>query len=450
MALNNVYLAQINLHKSYPVNVVVNEVIQTEINQDKIVILGLTEPSTNKDEKVTVFNSKNVVQYRKKKTDSDKLMVRAALYGSDSCLLPFPAFCEPDLVAARLNVPINDGKFTEFMLCSHYMDIEKPVFSKTLEKLVIYCERKKLPLILMADTNSHNKLWGNLDDNDRGKDLLPYLLKYDLLWHNVGQVPTAFTYYRHNAKSVIDLTITNRFAREYIHDWKITSKVCNSDHMLIDFKLDLEFNPIKMYRNLKRGSWIKFRRILSNIDWDLAKTTYTIEDIETAVAAFETHVTAALDESHPLKQQPRGTAKEWYDEDVKAAQKKVKKAHDKWRNNDRSVNLHDQLKTARKNLRKLIYKKQRKAWQGFVTGLPNYKDVAAYKRMLTADHTNQMGTLQNSDGEFLCPQKSLELMAATHFPECMDDDAPINANVQGTDMLFGLMGTAPPHVRKFR
>ena len=56
------------------------------------------------------------------------------------------------------------------------------------------------------NTNSHNEAWGSTDNNDRGEELLDYLIAEDIQICNIG---TELTFSNVERGEVIDKTLSN-------------------------------------------------------------------------------------------------------------------------------------------------------------------------------------------------------------------------------------------------
>ena len=52
--------------------------------------------------------------------------------------------------------------------------------SPLVRSLVDHCKQMNIPLIMGCDANAHNTAWASSDTNDRGKDLLEFIVSSDL------------------------------------------------------------------------------------------------------------------------------------------------------------------------------------------------------------------------------------------------------------------------------
>lgn len=97
------------------------------------------------------------------------------LLKTSSKYLCLSEFLSRDLVAAR--VPMNiKGTIRDVVVASSYFpgdDSNAP--PDLVDKLVSYCNRNDLPLLLGCDANAHNEVWGSTDTNQRGEYLLEFI-----------------------------------------------------------------------------------------------------------------------------------------------------------------------------------------------------------------------------------------------------------------------------------
>lgn len=73
-----------------------------------------------------------------------------------------------------------------------------------VQRLVKYCGRNKLPLLLDCDANAHCLGWGRSDNNPRGECLLEFFIKENIHILNVGNTPTFVTTVR---EEVLGITL---------------------------------------------------------------------------------------------------------------------------------------------------------------------------------------------------------------------------------------------------
>jgi len=76
--------------------------------------------------------------------------------------------------------------------------------SPRLERLVEHCTREKIPFIIGSYANAHHTLWGSTNVNERGNDLLEWLIGTNLTPINHGHQPTFVTRSR---REILDVTL---------------------------------------------------------------------------------------------------------------------------------------------------------------------------------------------------------------------------------------------------
>ncbi|XP_036150831.1 uncharacterized protein LOC118648608 [Monomorium pharaonis] len=156
-----------------------------------------------------------------------------AVKGLESQLLP--DFCSRDLVAVVIEDTSGTGIKTRMVVASGYFSHEEddPLPSDRVVRLVEFCQKEQLPLILGCDANAHHTVWGSTDTNRRGEKLLEFLVSTDLEILNRGKEPTFVTAVR---REVLDLTICSRQIAREVTGWRVSDEPSLSDHRQITFR----------------------------------------------------------------------------------------------------------------------------------------------------------------------------------------------------------------------
>lgn len=85
---------------------------------------------------------------------------RAALYVSPRLnAIMLTQYSDSDLVSVR--ICRNSDAGGDFVVTSAYLPYDSPVPGPSMEKIVEFCDREKLPLLSGIDSNSHHTVWGS-------------------------------------------------------------------------------------------------------------------------------------------------------------------------------------------------------------------------------------------------------------------------------------------------
>ena len=236
---------QINLHRC--------KAAAAELNQRGYYDITLiTEPySTRGRIRLEVKNGAIIAANIKEKSVQPRACIRSYLPSWQ-----MDDFTNRDIASAIIRS--DDG---DFCVSSLYLDIEIKPENTTFMELVKECKKKKLPLIVGMDSNAHSSMWGAEDTNDRGRELEEIFFELDLVVLNQG---SEYTFDTGNRKSIIDVTVANKFAIEKwnLDDWKVDNGESFSDHKYISFSGG-SFEPRKTeMRNLNKANWKLFRESL--------------------------------------------------------------------------------------------------------------------------------------------------------------------------------------------
>ena len=136
------------------------------------------------------------------------------------------------------------------LIASIYMHYESETHpEEKVVQLVDYCRNKDFELVIGCDANSHNEVWGSTNNNDRGEELLDFIIAEDLQICNIGTAPT-FTNVERG--EVIDITLCSTNMYHKITDWKVNTENSMSDHNMIEFKINTqETCEGEEYRNIR-------------------------------------------------------------------------------------------------------------------------------------------------------------------------------------------------------
>lgn len=128
-------------------------------------------------------------------------------------------------------------------------------------RIIEYSENSGIPIIISADSNAHHTVWGSTDINRRGERLLEYLASTHLDILNTGNKPTFVT---ENRSEVLDITLASQSFTSRVKNWHVSYEETLSDHKEINFSIECEPTPSKLFRNPRNINWEIFERNLTS------------------------------------------------------------------------------------------------------------------------------------------------------------------------------------------
>lgn len=118
-------------------------------------------------------------------TDTCKLIYKidcekpraALLLHTNIAFVSVPEFTTADLATAIVEIPTENGK-RHIVMASAYLpgDAGDHPPTEEVRRLVDWCKKRKKYLILGCDANAHHSIWGSTDINNRGKELLDFIV----------------------------------------------------------------------------------------------------------------------------------------------------------------------------------------------------------------------------------------------------------------------------------
>ena len=305
---------QLNCHKSFDVNTMIQTELAESIEAKDVAVLLLQEPHIGRGQKASL---------------KVKDMITHGLEGGRSCVvvarkLDFSivnSLSGPDVVVGRLK---RVGK-KDLLIGSIYCDGNEPMISDSLERIMDHSVNKDLPVILAMDANAKSTLWGSDRSNARGLALENWMLQRNLCTRNSG---SAFTYFRRNVESVIDVTVVSEELSDQVTDWKVSEAYMASDHRRIEFNLENVFIEEFWARNLAKADWDQFKRLLGDHAF-LWPDVWTVRMLETESKSLSGLIKEALNVVAPLRRckNRQQDLPHWYSNKLKNMKMHVQKLY---------------------------------------------------------------------------------------------------------------------------
>ena len=138
-----------------------------------------------------------------------------------------PRHTNKDLTTIRIKVVGDDGVERELIVASSYLPCRDAVPSDSLKALVEDGNLGGSGLIIGCDSNSHHALWGSRTTDNRGHDLLEFLVNSGLDVVNRGTEPT---FSNSRGETLIDITVCTPNLNDLIQNWRVSYEDSLSDH----------------------------------------------------------------------------------------------------------------------------------------------------------------------------------------------------------------------------
>lgn len=306
----------------------------------------------------------------------------------------------------------------EIYICSVYLDInykDDDFLPKGMIKLVNYCNKSKIPLIISMDSNSHSTIWGS-ETNQRGELLEEYIFANNLNVENVGKIPT---FIGRDCRTVIDITLTCNY--DGVKNWKVCKQLTLSDHRPISFELELNQNVVKkLVLDTKTANWTKFTEETDKITYELPDTI-SKEWLEEASRAFVSNIQMALKKSSKFKVINAKVKKPYFwNPDIENIRRNMRIAWNRYR---RSKNPHyqDIFKNLKSKFQNEVRIAKHNSWKEFTSDTKDIKAMSKLSRTIQGIQNQSVGLLEGTDENTeLSPEKTMNILLDTHFPGSID------------------------------
>ena len=369
-------LLQLNLHTSPRCNMEVNHWLAN--HDDRIALCQ--EPGQKKGKILNIDS--NIKCFTGVPTGSNVRPRACILASPNLTILKISQFCSQDQVVISID---DEDSGKKLIFASIYMpgDSIEPPPSQLTQDLVTFCEHKDWPIIIGTDCNSHNTVWGSTNDNQRGHNLLEYLVTTNLFICNIGNSPTFVNAIR---SEVLDITLASLNITDRIFHWTVSNKDMLSDHRPIEFTVQ-KYNTqaIHYYRNIKKTRWEQYNRQLKQYLTELDDTA-SLEDMATNIS---TAISRAYGKSCTPNKGGRKKRHSWWTEELTNLKKDYKHKRSKYFRDRTDENRTDRNRADAKY--KLAIKRAKNdSWRNFCEQLEDLSATARMHRIMKNGKANKL------------------------------------------------------------
>lgn len=241
-------------------------------------------------------------------------------------------------------------------------------------------------ILVTGDFNAKSPEWGDHRFDRRGELVSQLLVKWKFTVANSGNSPT---FQRGEARSVIDLTFSTEKLARKIKNWEVLEDETLSDHLYIYFVTVTEERGEKEVRaksckkkwNIKHADWQKFREslecssLIDQLGW--LDTPRSLDDlIRSAENRILEACNASMRRSHSSF---KGTDKYWWTDEIAELRRLCVAARRRYTRSRGDKDLYEELRSARRLLKKAMRTSQRRRWNELIAELDVDPWGLAYK-----------------------------------------------------------------------
>ncbi|KAG8181617.1 hypothetical protein JTE90_017737 [Oedothorax gibbosus] len=194
-------------------------------------------------------------------------------------------------------------------------------------RFVDNCVQSGWKVIVSCDANAHHIIWGSKDCNNRGEELLLYILSNGLSILNKGNSPTFITSQR---SEVIDVTFCNAKAVTCISNWHVSERDYLSDHRLILFNLSGPLlTPPTGNRNPRKVDWDSYREELGLLLGGNVFNFPSLADIDMTVDNVQSAIVQSFNSNSRVASSGLPRRVPWWSKDLSDLRKECRKLFNK-------------------------------------------------------------------------------------------------------------------------
>ena len=307
-----------------------------------------------------------------------------------------------NLQAVAVNVTLSKS----ITICSLYLPPHCKFSKHDLENLINQLPR---PYLLLGDFNSHSKLWGCLDTNDKGEIIENFIAENDLCLFNDKQP----TYLHSPTRNYFALDLSICSPNIYLDfDWSVLDDLHGSDHFPIKIEEIESTNEDHHSRwNFNKANWENFMELCNEkLNPEMFKTA---DDIQ----AFTDTLIHVAEKCIPKSSTRSKRNRPWFNKDVKNSINKRKSALRKFNRQPTKENLIH-AKQMRAKARKTIKTAIGTSWQQYVSKLNSRtpaKKIWDMIRKITGKNKNNKHVHIKSNGNICSTTKDISNALGENF-----------------------------------
>ena len=416
MSIKEIKIVQINImHKKNASDVLMNHLSENDIH-----IALIQEPYFNTKSKSIPSIPSGYLAYYNMCND---VPLAAVIVKESVPHVQVTKFSTSNLVAIQIN-----AKNEAITFASLYCPRNSNPIPESFLHFLDHFHLKQPNLVLGADTNAHSAALGYAFSDPRGTVWDELIAEKSWIIHNSSSNPPTFRNSRGH-ESVIDWTVTNAQLIDSIIDWRTESYTALSDHLPIEFKLQLDIKLEKrMVRNFKRVSWKALNESLASELGDLTTCCpSTKNQIDELVEAMEKKIVKVMNQHAPLVPLIQRKNK-WWNSKLDNLKKEIKRRKRRREKITELIERYDQE----------ISKAKKLAWQKFIGDTSDSNHAMIRYRIMCKNKgtkkLNPVKRLENSND--LNPtytqseKETAKLLLSVQNPDLAEDSLQFHTDIR--------------------
>ena len=244
-------------------------------------------------------------------------------------------------------------------------------------------------MIICTDCNSHNVHWGSTNNNDRGDELLEFILSTNMEIANIGNKPTFINAIR---QEVLDITLVSLDFTYRVNNWTVLDKDMLSDHRPIQFEIhSIPKTKNEKYRNVKKTNWTRY---IKSLEQNLLSIDENA-DLDTQTEQLNTAISKAYEKNCIPRKKNRKKIT-WWTNELTNLKREYKFRRAEYFRNRTEENRIARNKADAKYTKELK-KTQRESWRQHCENLEHLPAVAKLHRVMKNGGMTNIGTLKKID-----------------------------------------------------